>query len=132
MNGLTEKIIGAAIEVHKALGPGLLESAYEGCLAYELSIANMSFDRQVPLPVTYKSFRVDCGYRIDFLIEKTVVLELKAVEGLQRIHEAQLLTYLKLGGWPIGLLINFNVPVLKKGIKRMVHNLNSDISPLRR
>lgn len=123
MNGLTEKIIGAAIEVHRALGPGLLESAYEGCLAHELSIADMLFERQVPLPVTYKSFQVDCGYRVDFLVEKTVVLELKAVEGLQRIHEAQLLTYLKLGGWPIGLLINFNVPVLKKGIRRMVHNL---------
>ena len=123
MNGLTEKIIGAAIEVHKVLGPGLLESAYEGCLAHELSIANMSFERQLALPVTYKSFELDCGYRIDFLVEGTVVLELKAVEGLQRIHEAQLLTYLKLGGWPIGLLINFNVPVLKSGIKRMVHNL---------
>jgi GxxExxY protein len=123
VNGLTERIIGAAIEVHKVLGPGLLESAYEGCLAHELSIANMSFERQLPLPVTYKSFELDCGYRIDFLVEDTVVLELKAVEGLQRIHEAQLLTYLKLGGWPIGLLINFNVPVLKTGIKRLVHNL---------
>lgn len=123
MNGLTEKIIGAAIEVHKALGPGLLESAYEGCLAHEFSLANVPFERQVPLPITYKSVQVDCGYRLDFLIENTVVLELKAVEALQPIHEAQLLTYLKLGGWPIGLLINFNVSVLKKGIKRMVHNL---------
>jgi GxxExxY protein len=123
ISGLTEKIIGAAIEVHKALGPGLLESAYEGCLAHELSLAGMSYERQVPLPVSYKSLQVDCGYRLDFLIEKTVVLELKAVEGLQPIHQAQLLTYLKLGGWPIGLLINFNVPVLTKGIKRIVHNL---------
>jgi GxxExxY protein len=123
MNGLTEKIIGAAIEVHKVLGPGLLESAYEGCLAHELSLAKISFERQVPLPVTYKLLQLDCGYRLDFLVEKTVVLELKAMDGLQPIHEAQLLTYLKLGGWPIGLLINFNVPVLKKGIKRMVHNL---------
>jgi GxxExxY protein len=122
-NGLTQKIIGAAIEVHKVLGPGLLESAYEGCLAHELSLANICFERQVPLPVTYKLLQLDCGYRLDFLVEKTVVLELKAVEGLQSIHQAQLLTYLKLGGWPIGLLINFNVPVLKKGIKRMVHNL---------
>ena len=105
------------------LGPGLLESAYEECLAHELSLANISFERQVPLPVTYRSLRLDCGYRLDFLVEKTVVLELKAVEGLQPIHEAQMLTYLKLGGWSIGLLINFNVPVLKKGIKRMVHNL---------
>ena len=123
INGLTEKIIGAAIEVHKTLGPGLLESAYEGCLAHELSLAGISFDRQVPLSVSYKSLQLDCGYRLDFLIEKMVVLELKAVEGLQPIHEAQLLTYLKLGGWPIGLLINFNVPVLKNGIKRMVNNL---------
>jgi len=123
MNELTQKIIGAAIEVHKALGPGLLESAYEECLAYELLIANVSFERQVPLPVSYKSVQLDCGYRLDFLIEHTVVLELKALESLQPIHEAQLLTYLKLGGWPIGLLINFNVPVLTKGIKRMVHNL---------
>jgi len=125
MNGLTEKIIGLAIEVHKVLGPGLLESAYEGCLAHELTLANISFERQVPLPVSYKSLQLDCGYRIDFLVEKTLVLELKAVESLQSIHEAQLLTYLKLGGWPIGLLINFNVPVLKKGIKRMVHNLEA-------
>lgn len=123
INGLTEKIIGAAIEVHKTLGPGLLESAYEGCLAHELSLAGISFDRQVPLSVSYKSLQLDCGYRLDFLIEKMVVLELKAVEGLQPIHEAQLLTHLKLGGWPIGLLINFNVPVLKNGIKRMVNNL---------
>ena len=123
ISGLTEKIIGAAIEVYKALGPGLLESTYEGCLAHELSLAGISFERQVPLPVSYKSLQLDCGYRLDFLIEKMVVLELKAVEGLQPIHEAQLLTYLKLGGWPIGLLINFNVPVLKNGIKRMVNNL---------
>jgi GxxExxY protein len=123
MNELTEKVIGAAIEVHRLLGPGLLESAYEGCLAHQLSLDNISFERQVPLPIIYKSLQLDCGYRLDFLVEKTVVLELKAVDSLQPIHEAQLLTYLKLGGWPIGLLINFNVPVLKKGIKRMVHNL---------
>jgi GxxExxY protein len=123
INELTEKIIGAAIEVHRTLGPGLLESAYEECLAHELSLANISFDRQMALPVSYKSLQLDCGYRLDFLIEKTVVVELKAVESFQRIHEAQLLTYLKLGGWPIGLVINFNVPVLTKGIKRLVHNL---------
>jgi GxxExxY protein len=122
MHGVTEKIIGAAIEVHKVLGPGLLESAYEGCLVHELSVANISFERQVPLPVIYKSLQLDCGYRIDFLVEKMVVLELKTVENFQPIHEAQLLTYLKLGGWPIGLLINFNVPVLRKGIKRIVNN----------
>jgi len=122
MNELTDKIIGAAIEVHKVLGPGLLESAYEECLAHELSLANLCFERQLPLPVTYKSFSLDCGYRLDFLVEKKVVLELKAIERLQPIHQAQLLTYLKLGGWPIGLLINFNMPVLRQGIKRMVHN----------
>jgi GxxExxY protein len=123
IDGLTEKIIGAAIAVHKALGPGLLESAYEECLAHELDLAKISFERQVALPVIYKSIQLDCGYRLDFLVEKTVIVELKAVENFQPIHEAQLLTYLKLGGWPIGLLINFNVPVLMKGIKRMVHNL---------
>jgi GxxExxY protein len=123
VSGLTDKIIGAAIEVHKALGPGLLESAYEECLAHELSLARICFERQVPLPITYRSIQLDCGYRLDFLVDRTVVLELKALESLQPIHEAQLLTYLKLGGWPIGLLINFNVPVLKKGIKRMVYNL---------
>jgi GxxExxY protein len=123
INELTEKIIGAAIEVHRVLGPGLLESAYEECLAHELSLHKVSFQRQLPLPVTYKTLKLDCGYRLDFLIETNVVVELKAVESLQRIHEAQLLTYLKLGGWPIGLLINFNVPMLKKGIKRLVYNL---------
>ncbi|HTF93857.1 MAG TPA: GxxExxY protein [Verrucomicrobiae bacterium] len=109
--------------VHKSLGPGLLESAYEECLAYEFSLASVLFERQLALPINYKSLKLDCGYRLDFLVEKTVILELKAVDGLLPIHEAQLLTYLKLGGWPIGLLINFNVPVLKKGIKRMVNNL---------
>jgi GxxExxY protein len=123
MDGLTGRIIGAAIAVHKMLGPGLLESAYEVCLAHELSLAKISSNRQVPLPLTYKTLQLDCGYRLDFLVENTVVLELKALEGLQPIHEAQLLTYLKLGRWPIGLLINFNTPVLRKGIKRMVHNL---------
>jgi GxxExxY protein len=95
VNGLTEKIIGVAIEVHKVLGPGLLESAYEECLAHELRLANISFERQLPLPVSYKSLQLDCGYRLDFLVEGTVVLELKAMDGLQPIHEAQLLTYLK-------------------------------------
>ena len=123
INELTQTIIGAAIEVHKALGPGLLESAYEECLFHELSLAKVFHERQVPLPITYKSHSLDCGYRLDFVVENTVVLELKAVDVVQRIHEAQLLTYLKLGGWPIGLLINFNVPLLTKGIKRIVHNL---------
>ena len=122
-NKLTERIIGAAIEVHRALGPGLLESAYENCLAHEFSLINIAFDRQVPLPVTYKSLPVECGYRLDFLVENAVVLELKAVEKLEALHQAQMLTYLKLGRWPIGLLINFNVPVLAKGIKRLVYDL---------
>jgi GxxExxY protein len=120
INTLTERIIGAAIEVHKVLGPGLLESAYEECLAYEFAAANIAFQRQVPLAVRYKSAALDCGYRLDFVVEKAVALELKATETLHAIYEAQLLTYLKLGGWPVGLLINFNVPVLRKGIKRMV------------
>lgn len=119
MKEMTEKIIGAAIEVHKTIGPGLLEAAYEECLAHELRLRGLNFERQVPLPVAYKGVKLDCGYRLDFLVEKGVVCELKAVEALQPIHKAQLLTYLKLGGWPIGLLINFNVPVLKTGIKRM-------------
>ena len=121
INELTDRIIGAAIEVHKALGPGLLESAYESCLAYELSLLKIGFERQVPLPVRYKSLPLDCGYRLDFLVENLVVLELKAVERLEAIHEAQMLTYLKLGGWRVGLLINFNVPVLKRGIRRLIY-----------
>jgi GxxExxY protein len=119
-NDLTQNIIGAAIEVHKILGPGLLESAYEAALAHELSITNVSFERQLPLPVIYKSVPLQCDYRLDFLIEKTVVVELKTVHSLDPIHQAQLLTYLKLGGWPIGLLINFNVASLKNGIKRLI------------
>jgi GxxExxY protein len=122
VDALTERIIGAAIEVHKALGPGLLESAYEQCLAHEFALAHISFERQVPLPVRYKSMDLDCGYRLDFVVENTVVLELKATEVLHAIYDAQLLTYLRIGGWPVGLLINFNVPVLRKGIKRLVHN----------
>ena len=124
MNTLTEKIIGAAIEVHRTIGPGLLESAYEECLAHELRLQALNFQRQAPLPVAYKGIALNCGYRLDFLIEKTVVLELKAIDTFHPIHEAQLLTYLKLGGWHIGLLINFNVPLLKNGIKRIVLNYN--------
>lgn len=120
MKELTEKIIGAAIEVHKSIGPGLLESAYEECLAHEMRLRGLNFERQTPLPVAYKGVRLDCGYRLDFLVEKAVVLELKSVDTLLPIHEAQVLTYLKLGGWTVGLLLNFNVPVLKNGIKRIV------------
>ena len=123
VNELTSTIIGAAIEVHRILGPGLLESAYEECLSYEFSQRLASFTRQHPLPVVYKGIKLDCGYRLDFLVDNTVVVEIKAVEAILPIHEAQLLSYLKLGGWHVGLLINFNVPVLKQGIKRMVLGL---------
>jgi len=122
MKELTEKIIGAAIEVHKALGPGLLESAYEECLCHELTLRSVPFERQVPLSIEYKGVKLDCGYRLELLVAKVVVVELKAVERTEAIHEAQLLTYLKLGGWTVGLLINFNVPILKNGIKRIVNN----------
>jgi GxxExxY protein len=120
---LTEVIIGSAIEVHKALGPGLLESAYEACLCHELASRNIGFERQRPLPVAYKDVRLDCGYRLDLLVERTVVVEIKTVDALHALHEAQLLTYLKLGGWQVGLLINFNVPLLKDGLKRLVLGL---------
>lgn len=133
-NELTDKIIGAAIEVHKALGPGLLESAYEECLAHELCLRGIPFERQKPLSVVYKGVQLDCGYRLDFLVANLVVVELKAVDVVLPIHEAQLLTYLKLGGWTVGLLMNFQVPALRNGIKRIVHNLieNSAFSaPLR-
>ena len=123
INEITGAIIGAAIEVHRALGPGLLESAYEECLCRELTLCQIPFERQHPLPVEYKGFRLDCGYRIDLLVADTVVVELKAVDKLLPINDAQLLTYLKLGGWKVGLLINFNVPVLKRGIRRRVLGL---------
>jgi GxxExxY protein len=117
---LTEKIIGFAIEVHRQLGPGLLESAYEECLCFELGHAGMEFQRQVPLPVIYKSVRLDCGYRFDLLIENKVVVELKTVERLMAVHEAQVLTYLKLSGLRTGLLLNFNSAVLRDGLRRLV------------
>ncbi|GAB4429864.1 MAG: GxxExxY protein [Anaerolineae bacterium] len=117
---LTGQIIGAAIEVHRELGPGLLESAYQTCLAQELKLRNLKFEKEKPLPVSYKGCQLDCGYRLDFLVEGKVVVELKAVEAIQPVHEAQLLTYLKLTRCRVGLLINFNVPVLKKGIIRRV------------
>lgn len=117
---LTEKIIGAAIEVHKELGPGLLESAYEACLCHELKVRGIPFQHQVDLPVRYKGIQIDCGYRIDILVDDTVVVELKAVTEISPVHESQLLTYLKLTKRHVGLLINFHVPVLKDGISRMV------------
>ncbi len=117
---LTGVVIGAAIEVHRELGPGLLESTYQACLARELALQNVSFEQQRALPVIYKGVAIDCGYRIDFLIEGKVIVELKAVEALHDVHDAQLLTYLKLTGCKVGLLINFNVAVLKNGIRRRV------------
>ena len=117
---LTEQIIGAAIEVHRALGPGLLESAYQACLAHGLSLRSVSFEQEKSLPVEYKGVHVDCGYRLDFVVADKVVVELKAVDEIHPVHEAQLLTYLKLTRCKVGLLINFNVAKLKDGIKRMV------------
>jgi len=118
INQITEKIIGCAIEVHKELGPGLLESAYEECLAFELKQAGLNVERQVPVPVIYKDIKLDCGYRIDILVEKQVVVELKTVDVLIPVHEAQILTQMKFAKKEIGLLINFNVTLLKNGIKR--------------
>jgi GxxExxY protein len=116
---LTERIIGFAIEVHRHLGPGLVESAYEECLCYELNQAGFTLRRQVSLPVVYKSVRLDCGYRLDIVVENRVIIELKAVERLLPVHEAQVITYLKLSGIPTGLLLNFNTPVLKEGVRRL-------------
>jgi GxxExxY protein len=117
---LSEKVIGFAIDVHRSLGPGLLESAYEECLCFELRSHAIPFRRQAPLPVVYKSVKLECGYRMDIVVENRLVVEVKTVEKLMPIHDAQLLTYLKLSGIRAGLLLNFNTPVLKNGIKRLV------------
>jgi GxxExxY protein len=121
MDDLTGNVISAAIEVHKALGPGLLESAYEECLCRELDLRGMNYERQKDLPVEYKGVKLKCGYRLDLVVSGKLILELKACDVLEAIHEAQLLTYLKLTGLKIGLLINFNVPVLKMGIRRIAN-----------
>jgi len=118
INDITGKIIGCAIEVHKSLGPGLLESAYEECLAYELEQMGLKIERQVPVPVVYKDVKLNCGYRIDILVENCVIIELKSVDVLAPIHDAQILTYMKFAHKNTGLLINFNVTVLKNGVKR--------------
>ncbi len=117
-NQITEKIIGCAIEVHKVLGPGLLEAIYEECLAYEMKLIGLNFQRQLPLPVVYKDIKQEIGYRLDFLVENQVVVELKSVEAIHDAHRATILTYLKLSHASIGLLINFRVPLLVKGIQR--------------
>lgn len=120
INDITGEVIGAAIEVHKHLGPGMLESAYEECLCYELSVRGLKFEKQKPIPVVYKEIKLECAYRADLLVENEVVVELKSQDAILPVHEAQILTYLKFANKKIGLLINFNVPVLKNGIRRFV------------
>ena len=122
INAVTEGVIGAAIEVHRALGPGLLESAYEACLAFELTERGLSIERQKPMPVLYRDVELDCGYRVDLLVEGAVIVEVKSVAELAPIHQAQLLSYLRLSSRNVGLLINFNVETLKDGVKRLVNN----------
>jgi GxxExxY protein len=121
LNKITEGIIGAAIEVHRNLGPGLLESAYQAALAYELNQRGYKVEQQKPLPMQYKEIRLDAGYRLDFLINDKVVLEIKSSDKVIPIHDAQILSYLRLSGCKVGLLINFNVKLLKNGIKRFIH-----------
>ena len=120
INEVTGLIIGCAIEVHKRLGPGLLESAYEECLCFELNKAGLKYDRQKAVPVVYKEIKLDCGYRADIIVENDVIVELKAIDTIAPIHEAQILTYLKFANKKIGLLINFNVTVLKNGLRRFI------------
>ena len=122
LNHITNQIIGAAIEVHRTLGPGLLESAYEACLAYELVHRSLYVEQQKPLPIVYKEISLDAAYRLDLLVERKVIVELKAVDSLTPLHKAQIMSYLKLSGLELGLLINFNVPVLKNGIQRVILN----------
>lgn len=117
---VTRAIIGAAMTVHRALGPGLLESAYDKCLACELAFRGIAFARQVPLRVEFRGMQVDCAYRVDYVVDGSVAVELKAITAIEPVHEAQLLTYMRLGGWNLGLLINFNVELLKEGIRRRI------------
>jgi len=128
LNELTRQIIGAAIDVHRALGPGLLESTYGACLAHELAERNLCVERQKALPVTYKGVRIDCGYRLDLLVERQVIVELKAATQIEPIHQAQLLSYLKLSGCPVGLLINFHATRLTRGLRRFVRALPESVS----
>jgi len=123
LNEVSRRVTGACIEIHRGLGPGLLESAYEECLCHGLSLQGLAFARQKSLPVAYKGIRLDCGYRVDVLVEGELIIELKTVPELLPVHEAQLLTYLKLSGLRLGLLVNFHVSLLKNGIKRIVNNL---------
>ncbi len=121
INKFSNRIIGAAIEVHKTLGPGLLESTYEQCLCHELNLRELSFERQKELPVVYKGIKLDCGYRLDIVVENAIILELKSCEKIEPIHKAQLLTYLKLSGISLGLVLNFNMAIMKDGIVRVVN-----------
>ena len=124
INKLSKRIIGAAIEVHRILGPGLLESAYEQCLCHELNLQKISFERQKELPVTYKGMKLDCGYRLDIMVENAIILELKSCEKIEPIHKAQLLTYLKLTGISLGLILNFNRATMREGIARIVNEFD--------
>jgi GxxExxY protein len=122
-NQVTQAIIGAAIQVHKSIGPGLLESAYEACLAYELGEIGLTVERQKPLPLVYKNIKLDCGNRVDILIEEKIIVEVKAIDQVLPVHLAQMLSYLRISGCKVGLLINFNEKLLKHGIHRIVNNL---------
>ena len=126
INRLSSQIIGAAIEVHTTIGPGLLESAYETCLCHELNLRGLNFEKQKPLSVCYKDVSLDAGYRLDVVVEDAIVLELKACEKVEQIHKAQLLTYLKLSGLKLGLLLNFNAPLMKDGSVRVVNELDDE------
>ena len=125
LNAITEQIIGSAMEVHRAIGPGLLESAYEACLVYELRERGLRVEQQMPLPIIYRGVRLDCGYRLDLVVADCVIVEIKAVEKLNSVHEAQLLSYLKLANCRVGLLLNFHCTMLKHGIRRLVNNFPS-------
>ena len=132
INQITEKVIGAAIEVHRQLGPGLLENIYELCLCREFDMVGLEYKRQLELPIQYKGVKMDFAYRVDILVENQVVLEIKSVSELLPIHDAQILTYLKLGGWPVGLIINFNERLLKNGVRRLVSGLDeAQLLPMR-
>ncbi len=124
INILSGQIIDAAMSVHREIGPGLLESAYEECLCYEMGERGIQFCRQVELPVRYKRVNLDCGYRLDIVVEDLIIVELKTVDAFEPVHSAQLLTYLRLSQLPLGLLVNFNVPLLKDGVKRLAHRMN--------
>jgi GxxExxY protein len=128
LNELTDAIIGAAIDVHRTLGPGLLESTYEMCLCREPAIRGIPFERQVPIAVEYKGAKLDCGYRADIVVDGMILVEIKAVDSMLPIHDAQLLSYLKLGGWKIGLLINFDVELLRNGLRGRVLGLVEEVT----